>query len=778
MPDPRSPDGRHEAMTPPPREAPKHPDLSVVIPLCDEEENIDCVARELRGVLDELPLSSEVVLVDDGSQDHTAALARRWCQRDPRFRLIEFRRNFGQTAALSAGFDHARGQVIVAMDGDLQNDPHDIPRLLAKLEEGYDVVSGWRRDRHDALLLRKVPSVAANQLISRVTGTRLHDYGCTLKAYRRDVISHLRLYGDQHRFIPALSQVVGARITELPVNHRARLGGHSKYGISRTFRVLLDLLTVKFLISYFGRPMRLFGGIGFASMMVGAATVLWLIADKIILGQGLANRPLLILGTLLLVVGVQFLSLGILGELIVRIYHEGGGRRAYLIRPQQAAYDGVLSGIGARSLSDETTIDSTWPDADGAPVPMPRFPNGSREPTLKGGDRRRGWKRPLTSALKVCVSCGLLAWVFHKTDLASIRHSLASASPAWLALALALGMAATMVQATQWQRLLLAVGLDRSITRSLRIVFVGNTFNTVLPSSIGGDAARAVYISDRPGERPQGAVAVVLQRLLNFPGMVLLIGLGLALTITNHAAARARPEALAGAVIGLAALGIAMSPLLGRIGASTRLSRLPGRKALSTCLRVLDDFRSQRADLAGAVGRGVVFWTLTVLNQWCFIQAMGIHISPGYAALSVTLVNGLTMLPISINGFGAREGGYTALLAGAGLATTAQAVSVGLLVGAQSLFFGLIGVGCLLTMRSAAPWARRVEAETAAVVTLLYSLVPGARRRARHQEAQLPVNRTSGTPSPSPAEARCVPPQEQEHNAADPFGYGARTDHG
>ena len=379
MSDPRSLAGRHGAMTPPSQEAPQHPDLSVVIPLCDEEQNIDSVARELLKVLDELPMSSEIVLVDDGSQDHTAALARRWCQRDPRFRLIEFRRNFGQTAALSAGFDHARGQVIVAMDGDLQNDPHDIPRLLAKLEEGYDVVSGWRRDRHDALLLRKVPSAAANQLISRVTGTRLHDYGCTLKAYRHDVLSHLRLYGDLHRFIPALSQVVGARITELPVNHRARVRGRSKYGISRTFRVLLDLLTVKFLISYFGRPMRLFGGIGFASMMVGAVTVLWLIVNKIILGQGLANRPLLILGTLLLVVGIQFLSLGILGELIVRIYHEGGRQRGYLIRPQQAANDGVLNGIGARSLLDETAIDSTWPDADGAPVSMPRVPNGSQE---------------------------------------------------------------------------------------------------------------------------------------------------------------------------------------------------------------------------------------------------------------------------------------------------------------------------------------------------------------------------------------------------------------
>lgn len=360
-----------------------------------------------------------------------------------------------------------------------------------------------------------------------------------------------------------------------------------------------------------------------------------------------------------------------------------------------------------------------------------------------GRDRRRGWKRPLASALKIGVSCGLLFWVLHKTNLASVGHALASASPAWLALGLALGFAATMVQATQWQRLLLAVGLDRSITRSLRIVFVGNTFNTVLPSSIGGDAARAMYIAERPGERPQGVVAVVLQRLLNFPGMVLLIGLGLAFTITNHAAARARPEAAAGAVLGLAILGVALSPVLGRIGTSTSFSRLPGWKSLSASLRVLDGFRSQRADLAAAVGRGVVFWSLTVLNQWCFIRAMGIHLTPGYAALSVTLVNGLTMLPISINGFGAREGGFTALLGVPGLATTAQAVSVGLMVGAQSLLFGLIGAGCLLTLKSTARWARQVETAAAALVTVpsalagvlnVRRLIPGTGRRGGHHQ--------------------------------------------
>lgn len=368
--------GRHEALTSPPPEA-LMPDLSVVVPLYDEEDNVDPMARELLDVLDSLDLNSEVVLVDDGSRDQTVARARRWCHRDPRVRLIEFRRNFGQTAALSAGFDHARGRVIVAMDGDQQNDPRDIPRLLAKLDEGYDVVSGWRRDRQDALLLRKLPSAAANRLISQVTGTRLHDYGCTLKAYRRDVICHLRLYGELHRFIPALSQVVGARVTELPVNHRARVRGHSKYGISRTIRVLLDLLTVKFLISYFGRPMRLFGSIGLASMALGGTTLLGLVVDKLALGHALANRPLLMLGMLLMVVGVQFLSLGIVGELIIRIYHEAGQRRSYLIRGLDADNDGMLAGIAVRRLDDSAITGSAWPADDAAALAMETLADGS-----------------------------------------------------------------------------------------------------------------------------------------------------------------------------------------------------------------------------------------------------------------------------------------------------------------------------------------------------------------------------------------------------------------
>jgi uncharacterized membrane protein YbhN (UPF0104 family) len=332
-----------------------------------------------------------------------------------------------------------------------------------------------------------------------------------------------------------------------------------------------------------------------------------------------------------------------------------------------------------------------------------------------------GWRKPLTTALKIAFSCGLIAWVLHKTDLHSIGQSLLSASPAWLALALVMGIAGTLVQAKQWQRLLITVGLNRTIARCLRIVFVGNTFNAILPSSIGGDASRAVYIAERPGEKAPGAAAVALQRLLNFPGMVLLMGIGLIFTATSDAAARVRPVALVGAALGLAIVGITLSPLIGRVAASPRLARLPGWKPLSTSLQVLDGFRSQRAELAAATARGTMFWSLTVLNQWAYIRAVGIHPSLGYTALAVTLVNLATMLPLSINGFGAREGGYIALLAGPKLATTAQAASVGLLISGQSLLFGLIGAGCLLTMRSTAPWARRVEAATMAVITPLYA---------------------------------------------------------
>ncbi|HEY4028234.1 MAG TPA: lysylphosphatidylglycerol synthase transmembrane domain-containing protein [Candidatus Dormibacteraeota bacterium] len=312
--------------------------------------------------------------------------------------------------------------------------------------------------------------------------------------------------------------------------------------------------------------------------------------------------------------------------------------------------------------------------------------------------RRARWKL-LGSVPKIAGSAGLLAWLLSRTDLGSIGRSLSRADWTWLAIALLLSVTATLVQARQWQRLLRAVGLERTTARSLRIVFVGTTFNAILPSSIGGDAARAVLVARGPGERAAAAVAVVMQRLLNLPGMVLLLGLGLALTATTPAAARTRPLALLGAGAGLALVGVALSPAAGRVASSARLSRLPGWSALSSGLRLLDEFRARRAELAAAGVRGVLFWSLAVLNHWAYMQAVGVRPSLGYAAVAVTLVNGLTMLPISINGYGARESGYVALLAGVGLATSAQAFSVGLLVSGQSLLLGLVGVACLLGLR-------------------------------------------------------------------------------
>jgi glycosyltransferase involved in cell wall biosynthesis len=307
-------------------------DLTVVVPLYKEEENVDHAVSELLEVLDTMPQSAEVILVDDGSPDATGAMAMAWNDRDPRVRVIQFRRNFGQTAAISAGFRHARGRVIVLMDGDQQNDPHDLPRLLAKMDEGYDVVSGWRKDRKDKLVMRKIPSMMANRLISRITRTELHDYGCTLKAYHSDVVQHLHLYGELHRFIPALAGLVGARVVEIPVNHRPRTRGTSKYGISRTVRVLLDLLTVKFLLKYLARPMQFFGLLGLMSFLLGFCSLTGLLIEKAVAGVGLAERPLLILSVLLVILGVQFLSMGLLGELLTRIYHEVGQRPPYVIR--------------------------------------------------------------------------------------------------------------------------------------------------------------------------------------------------------------------------------------------------------------------------------------------------------------------------------------------------------------------------------------------------------------------------------------------------------------
>ena len=307
-------------------------DLSIVVPVFNEEENIHGIHREVVTALGESGIDFELILVDDGSSDGSLGKLREIAATDDRVKVIRFRRNFGQTAAMAAGFDAASGRVVIPMDGDLQNDPADIPRLLAKIDEGFDVVSGWRRDRKDAFLNRILPSILANRFISGMTGVRLHDYGCTLKAYRREVLDGINLYGEMHRFVPALVSQIGARVTELPVNHRPRLHGKSKYGIFRTLRVILDLLTVKFLLTYSTRPIQLFGRLGvytlLASFLSGGVTVYM----KLFLHTSMNRNPLLLLTALLLFMGVQFIVLGLLGELNARTYYEAQGKPIYVIK--------------------------------------------------------------------------------------------------------------------------------------------------------------------------------------------------------------------------------------------------------------------------------------------------------------------------------------------------------------------------------------------------------------------------------------------------------------
>jgi len=307
-------------------------DLSVVVPIFNEEENVSALHREVVAALDACEIEYELILVDDGSTDGSLRLLREIAAGDMRVKVISFRRNFGQTAAMAAGFDVAAGKVVVPMDGDLQNDPADIPKLLSKINEGYDVVSGWRRDRKDAFLNRTLPSILANRFISGMTGIRLHDYGCTLKAYRREVLDGINLYGEMHRFVPALVSQFGAKVTELPVGHRPRLHGTSKYGISRTMRVILDLFTVKFLLNYSTRPIQLFGRLGiytlFASLLTGGATVYM----KLFHHTSMNRNPLLLLTAFLIFMGIQFIVLGLLGELNARTYYEAQGKPIYVVK--------------------------------------------------------------------------------------------------------------------------------------------------------------------------------------------------------------------------------------------------------------------------------------------------------------------------------------------------------------------------------------------------------------------------------------------------------------
>jgi len=305
--------------------------ISVIIPIYDEEESIPELYAELRAVLDREPWDGEIIMVDDGSRDRSAAAISRIAERDPRVRLVRFARNFGQTAAILAGIDHATGDVLIPMDADLQNDPEDIPRLLAKVDEGYDVVSGWRKHRQDRLWSRRVPSMIANRLISWWTGVPLNDYGCTLKAYRATALKGEQLYGEMHRFIPIYASWRGGRITEIVVNHRARRFGSSKYGIGRTFKVLLDLMTVKFLSGYTTKPAYLFGGLGFSLCGAGILTALAVVLEWSIYDSMRHKPTIMVLATFLLTNGILLLCMGLLAELVVRIYHGHGRRKTYVL---------------------------------------------------------------------------------------------------------------------------------------------------------------------------------------------------------------------------------------------------------------------------------------------------------------------------------------------------------------------------------------------------------------------------------------------------------------
>ena len=305
--------------------------VSFVLPIYNEEQSLPELYRQLAAAGEKLGEAFEIILIDDGSTDGSFPILRKMQTADPRVKVIRLRKNFGQTAALTAGFDHARGEIIVTLDADLQNDPADASLLVAKLREGYDIVSGWRQKRKDKFLSRLL-SRMANWLISRITKVRLRDYGFTLKAYRREVVQNIQLYGEMHRFIPAIASQIGVAIAEVPVNHRPRLYGKSKYKLTKSVRVFLDLVTVKFLLSYSTRPLQIFGLFGLIAGAVGGVLGIVLSYERLVLKQSIANRPLLLLSILLIVIGIQFITMGLLGEIMVRTYHEAVEKRIYSVR--------------------------------------------------------------------------------------------------------------------------------------------------------------------------------------------------------------------------------------------------------------------------------------------------------------------------------------------------------------------------------------------------------------------------------------------------------------
>lgn len=309
-------------------------DVSIVIPIYNEYDNLPDLVDQVEAALQPASVRWELICIDDGSRDGSDRRLAELAETRPWLKSLFLNRNYGQSTAMQAGFDAARGATLITLDGDLQNDPADIPRLLKELDAHpeIDILSGWRKDRQDRTLSRKIPSRIANKLISKVTGVSLHDYGCSLKLYRREALANVKIYGELHRFIPALAGQFGARVMELPVNHRARTRGVSKYGIDRTVRVLLDLLWVKFLLRFIHRPMHAFGGVGAAMLLPGLLMLTYLTAIKLFAGAEIGHRPLLFLGMLLTLIGAQFIGMGLLGEILTRIYHEPAGQKQYILR--------------------------------------------------------------------------------------------------------------------------------------------------------------------------------------------------------------------------------------------------------------------------------------------------------------------------------------------------------------------------------------------------------------------------------------------------------------
>src|SRR5215467_3707843 len=309
-----------------------HPRISVLVPIYNEQENIPLLFDDLFPVLSRLGCTFEVIAVDDGSRDGSFAVLKAFAERRPELKVISFRRNYGQTAAIMAGIDHAAGDIIISIDADLQNDPADIPNLLAKLGEGFDVVSGWRKDRKDGQLRRNLVSRVANRVISRISGVRLHDYGCTLKAYRSEVVKDVRLYGEMHRFIPIYASWMGAKVAEIPVRHHARQHGHSNYGLERIFKVILDLIVVKFLDRHFVKPIYVFGGFGILSLLLGAASFLLMLALRWFEGISMISTPLPLVTVMGIMTGVSSILMGLLAEMVVRTYFESQQRTNYMVR--------------------------------------------------------------------------------------------------------------------------------------------------------------------------------------------------------------------------------------------------------------------------------------------------------------------------------------------------------------------------------------------------------------------------------------------------------------